>query len=224
MRISRHLAVSALIATVASCGGGGGSPAPTATSDATKAISVSVANESMSAAGEATENALGNLLPAAMVVKETSQTTINSTHECETSGTIGVVGEMEANCTGSETSWSCSSIVSTMALSYVDCARTITIGSTTYVLTMNGTAGAVFSGSGEGNDAGVSGTFIGSFSNGPDVTGDASGSIDLGDFGFNGTLTAEGAADGACTGTATVTSGSAEEVCAISDDCSTCTQ
>lgn len=215
----------------AGCGGSGSSgPTPTPTSDATKAASSAAANEAMSAAGEGAQNGFANMAPAAMVVKDSAakdsyEGAINVTHACD-AGTIAVVGNTTAECTGDPlTSWTCSQFVGTMTLTFSDCQRTVTVGSTPYSVTMNGTATSTVTGSASGVGASFSsveftGAFVGSLA----LTGGVTGTALLDNLGFIGVGTSGADPETTCSGTTTITIDAAEQVCAVSSDCSTCTE
>lgn len=216
---------------LAGCGGSGSSdPTPTPTSDATKAASSAAANEAMSAAGDGAQNGFANLAPAAMVVKDPAakdsyEGTISVTKDCDT-GTVAVVGDVTAQCTGDPVgSWTCTQFVGAMTLTFTDCQRTVTVGSTPYSVIMNGTATSSMTGSASGvgesfSSVEFAGTFVGSLA----LTGGVTGTALLDNLGFSGVSTGGADPVSTCSGTTTITIDATEQVCAISSDCSTCTE
>ncbi len=216
---------------LAGCGGSGGSdPTPTPTSDATKAASSAAANEAMSAAGEGAQNGFANLAPAAMVVKDSAakdsyEGAISVTNDCDT-GTVAVVGDMTAQCTGDPVgSWTCSQFIGAMTLTFSDCQRTVTVGSTPYSVTMNGTATSTVTGSASGVGATFTSVeFTGAFAGSLALTGGVTGTALLDNLGFIGVGASGADPESTCSGTTTITIDATEQVCAVSSDCSTCTE
>jgi hypothetical protein len=220
-----------LLLVTTSCGGGGGSgPAPTPTSNATKAATVAASSEAMSAAGQGANNGFSNLAPAAMVLKEGEKSafsgSINMTYNCQQGGTITATGTMTTDCTGSEVGpWSCTNMSAPMQLTFNDCMRSVTIDGTTSAITLAGSATSRVTGQASGTGQDIdSATFSGTFTGGPSVSGDVTGTVDLADLAFSGTVAGQVEPQITCSGTTSVTIDAATQVCAIATDCSTCTE
>ncbi len=231
--MSRNIVVVlAIMVIMASCGGSGGSgPTPTPTSDATKAASTAVLDEAMSAAGEGANNGLQHLAPAAMVIdkdvaKAPMSGTIDTVRNCESSGTVTITGSMTAQCTEDATNWSCTGMNAPMSLIFNACTRTVTVGATTYSVVIDGGSSATLTGSASGTmaEGPQAGNFAGTFVGTPSVSGDVAGTVCLASVEFAGTVESGAEPTITCTGTTDVTIGTTEQVCAVSADCSTCTE
>ncbi len=225
-------ATIAVVGFIASCGGSGGgtpTPTPTPTSDATKALTVSSRQASMDASLTGMEAAFATFAPKATVVKVAKaiyEGSGTATHTCRNGGTVDASATGTGDCTETASGYSCTNLIFDVNLTFHDCAANATIGGTEYAEVLNGPGSSRFTGSVSGptDSLPTAGTFTGALAGTLTATGTAAGTVNLDDLDVAATL-AEGVEPAVtCTGTASVTIDSTTQVCAISTDCSTCTE
>ena len=216
-----------LLTAATACGGSGDSTTGETTSNETKVTAAAASTESVNATTAATSNALqGTMLNIAAqskspgITKSTEIVDVNYTYSCPIGGNAYATGTLTLACSYEETSGSCTVADNTLQVEMQDCQATETVNETNYTVTLNGTITTDVSGSGSGNLSGLTSlSFSGSLNGTADSSGDVTGTVDLDNISYEGngvppTIT--------CSGTATVTTDEATQVCSISSDCSTC--
>ena len=233
------IAVLALsIIGVAGCGGGGGSgPTPTPTTDAQKAASASSVQATQEATGFAVAQTLGQFMPTTDVsakdadgTKASSTQNINVTENCndDGGGSYTATGTLTADCTLDGTIATCDISQSNVSITFADCAKSATIGTTTYDTTLTGAATGSLTGSISADISTdpptiASLNFNGTLGGTPTVGGDISGTVNLSGISFVGVGTSD--TDQTCSGTCTILlAGGTEAVCGIASACNTCSQ
>lgn len=231
MKVKRVLIMLVNLSLLASCGGGGsGGQSVQPTSTETKAVAgasvAQVSNATGNAVNEAIQNTIGSYSISAMTAKDVSKTVsltrnISYQYQCALAGLVLVTGTLYLNCVFHSTD-SCSATNAALQADFQDCQVTESVESTNYTVTINGTVNTTASGSGGGDQNGLTSLeFNGTLSGQTTVSGDVSGTADLSNISYSGSGVPPAIT---CSGTASVTSGSTVQTCTISSDCSTCQQ